>query len=182
MGTSLLPNVSVFGDFMDNVAAEIKLEGIHVLVVDDAPDNRLLVSRFLKIAGATSESASDGPQGIEKAIAGDFDVILMDIQMPVMDGYEVVEKLRSMSFDRPIIALTAHAMKSERDRCLQSGFDAYLTKPIARNELLAMIRNAVEKFAGRRSNNTTQNEDIQPDPDGQRAPQAELQNQDRIRH
>lgn len=118
----------------------VRLDGLRVLIVDDAPDNRLLVSRFLQLAGAEIETASDGAHGIGLALAGHFDVILMDIQMPSMDGYEAVRRLRAHDYTQPIIALTAHAMRHERDRCLTNGFDAYLTKPIARLDLLKTIR------------------------------------------
>ena len=165
-----------------NDGNDTRLDGIHVLVVDDAPDNRLLVSRFLKIAGAICESAPDGPQGIEKALSGKCDVVLMDIQMPAMDGYEAVAQLRSMNFRKPVIALTAHAMKSERDRCLRSGFDAYLTKPISRIELFETIRKTFEAYALRENNESNQHADIQPDPDGRPVTQEARQTQDHSRH
>jgi hypothetical protein len=165
-----------------NNSKEANLAGIHVLVVDDAPDNRLLVTRFLKIAGATSDSASDGTQGLEKAVSGKCDVVLMDIQMPVMDGYEAVSKLRSMHFDKPVIALTAHAMKSERERCLKSGFDAYLTKPIDRAELFAAIRTSFDDYTARMQSEINPHEDTRQDPDGLPAPQEVHQSRDRIQH
>ena len=115
------------------------LTGIQVLVVDDAPDNRLLISRLLALAGASVTTASNASEGISAALSGDFDVILMDIQMPGMDGYEAVKRLRSLHYARPIIALTAHAMQSDKDQCLRSGFDQYLTKPVSRPELIARI-------------------------------------------
>ena len=122
----------------------VRLDGLRILIVDDAPDNRLLVSRFLQLAGAETETASDGAHGIGLALAGHFDVILMDIQMPGMDGYEAVRRLRAHNYAKPIIALTAHAMRHERDRCLTNGFDAYLTKPIARLEMLKTIRTVAD--------------------------------------
>lgn len=122
----------------------VRLDGLRVLVVDDAPDNRLLVSRFLQLAGAETETASDGAQGIGLALAGHFQVILMDIQMPGMDGYEAVRRLRAHDYTRPIIALTAHVMRNERDKCLKNGFDAYLTKPISRSELLKTVRTVAD--------------------------------------
>lgn len=125
----------------------IRLDGISVLVVDDAPDNRLLVSRFLTLAGATTEMAEDGLDGVEKALAGKHHVVLMDIQMPGLDGYEATRKLRSSDFTTPIIALTAHAMKEERDRCMEAGCDDYLTKPINRAALLQSVLNYAQKSA-----------------------------------
>ena len=127
------------------VQTGIRLDGISVLVVDDAPDNRLLVSRFLTLAGATAEMAEDGLDGVEKALAGKHDVVLMDIQMPGLDGYEATRKLRSSDFLKPIIALTAHAMKEERDRCMEAGCDDYLTKPINRAALLQSVLNCAQR-------------------------------------
>jgi two-component system, sensor histidine kinase len=115
------------------------LTGLRVLIVDDAPDNRLLISRFLALAGAHVATASNASEGITVALSGEFDVILMDIQMPGMDGYEAVKRLRSLHYTRPIIALTAHAMQSDKEQCLRSGFDQYLTKPVSRPELIASI-------------------------------------------
>jgi CheY-like chemotaxis protein len=121
------------------------LEGLQILVVDDAADNRLLVTRFLQLAGAHTDVASDGAQGIGLALSKSFDVVLMDIQMPSMDGYEAVSRLRAHHYSSPIIALTAHAMRSERERCLTGGFDAYLTKPISRVDLLKTIRTLADR-------------------------------------
>lgn len=129
-----------------NQSFEIRLNGLRILVVDDAPDNRLLVSRFLNLAGAQTDVAADGTQGIEMARTKNFDAILMDIQMPGMDGYEAVSRLRALGFTRPIIALTAHAMRGEKERCLKNGFDAYLTKPIARLDLIKMVHLLIVNF------------------------------------
>jgi CheY-like chemotaxis protein len=124
--------------------ASMRLSGTKVLVVDDAPDNRLLVSRFLALAGAEVDVAASGSEGITLALSGQHHVILMDIQMPGMDGYEVVRRLRSLKYSTPIIALTAHAMLSEKTKCLQSGFNQYLTKPISRSLLIEMVSQMVQ--------------------------------------
>ncbi len=125
---------------------EIKvLAGVKILVVDDAPDNRILISRFLNGAGAHVEEASNGVEGVEKALAGDHEIILMDIQMPELDGYEATSQLRDQGYKRPIIALTAHAFREERDRCLQVGFTDHMTKPVDRRKLIHQIAKLVHE-------------------------------------
>lgn len=113
---------------------------IKVLIVDDSPDNRAIVSRFLKLAGADFDTAENGAIAVEKAGAQDYSMILMDIQMPVMDGYQALKKLRGDGYQKPIMALTAHAMKEEKDRCLEAGFNDYLSKPVDRQALLSLIK------------------------------------------
>jgi PAS domain S-box-containing protein len=115
------------------------LSGKKVLLVEDAPINQLLISRFLTGAGAQVEVAENGVLGVQKALAGDYAVVLMDIQMPEMDGYEATAKLREQDYKRPIIALTAHALKEDQERCLQAGCSDYLTKPIDRKLLISRI-------------------------------------------
>lgn len=166
----------------NNNEIDVRLDGIHVLIVDDAPDNRLLVTRFLKLAGAQTDSAADGSQGIERALSRPCDVVLMDIQMPQMDGYEAVARLRAMKFNKPVIALTAHAMKSERDRCLSSGFDAYLTKPISRVDLLKTIRESFDRQHGNSNSEFIPPANTQQDPDVLPALPEVHQNQDHNPH
>jgi PAS domain S-box-containing protein len=115
------------------------LKGVRVLVVDDAPDNRVLVSRFLKASGADVECASDGAEGVLKAINGHFDIVLMDIQMPGTDGFAALQQLQVLKFLKPVIALTAHAMKGDRERCLAAGFTNHLVKPIDRAALIKTL-------------------------------------------
>jgi CheY-like chemotaxis protein len=119
--------------------SECELANVSVLVVDDAPDNRELISLFLKKSGAQVECAESGLEGIRKATTQNFDVILMDIQMPGIDGVDTTKRLRAANYDRPILALTAHAMKSERDRYLRSGFNDHLSKPINQKALIDAI-------------------------------------------
>jgi CheY-like chemotaxis protein len=116
------------------------LSGLSVLVVDDAQDNRELINRFLARAGANVQMAANGAEGVSIALRSHFDAILMDIQMPVLDGYEATKRLRANLYHGPIIALTAHALKAEKDRALSEGFDAYLTKPVNRAELVKTLR------------------------------------------
>ncbi|RYZ71919.1 MAG: response regulator, partial [Proteobacteria bacterium] len=97
-----------------------QLNGIKVLLVEDAPDNQVMIKRFLSFAGGEVDIANDGEAGVAAAIIGKYDVILMDIQMPIMNGYEAAHKLRELGYKKPIIALTAHALKGERERCLEA--------------------------------------------------------------
>jgi signal transduction histidine kinase/CheY-like chemotaxis protein len=115
------------------------LNGLRLLLVEDSPDNQILIGHVLRSAGATVDVASDGAAGIDMARRQVYDVILMDLQMPVMDGYAAARVLRSELHGTPIFALTAHAMKEERVRARSAGFDRYLTKPIDREELIAAI-------------------------------------------
>jgi signal transduction histidine kinase/CheY-like chemotaxis protein len=116
--------------------AKDALVGRKVLVIDDSEDNRFLIDRVLSKQGMTVSLADNGLEGAEKARQDDFDVIVMDIQMPVMDGYTATQKIRASGFRKPIIALTAHAMKGDRTKCLEAGCDSYLTKPIRVNALI----------------------------------------------
>lgn len=122
----------------------VRLDGVKILLADDASDNRQLISRLLKMAGATVDTAVDGGEAVEKALGNHFDVILMDIQMPGTDGYEATHRLRGQGYKRPIIALTAHAMKEELERCLKAGCDHHLSKPIEYQNLLHSIRKFIQ--------------------------------------
>ncbi|MEN0059170.1 MAG: response regulator, partial [Bdellovibrio sp.] len=116
-----------------------QLSNISILLVDDVEDNRLLIQRILSRRGATLFSAANGEDGVQKALEGQHDLVLMDIQMPVMDGYTATKKLRQAGYKKPIIALTAHAMKDDRDLCLDAGCTDYLTKPVQIPSLVETI-------------------------------------------
>lgn len=117
----------------------LNLRGLKVLIVEDNPDNQMLIAMYLRKSGAIVRSANDGAQGVELALTENFDILLMDIQMPVLDGHEATKKLRLSKYNKPIIALTANAMKEEREKCMQSGFTEFLTKPIQREQLIEML-------------------------------------------
>lgn len=115
------------------------LNGVKILLVEDSPDNQLLIKYILRKSGALLEFANNGSEGIDLAFQNKYDLVLMDIQMPVMDGYQATTELRKKGFDKPIIALTAHAMKEDRARCIRAGCNSHLTKPIDAHELIQTI-------------------------------------------
>ncbi|HED52584.1 MAG TPA: response regulator, partial [Phycisphaerales bacterium] len=116
----------------------VKLNG-HILLVDDGQTNRQLIELLLRRAGAEVTTADNGHRGYTLATQNDYDLILMDMQMPIMDGYTAAEHIRNHGISTPIIALTASAMKGDRERCLEAGCNDYLTKPVDINELLSAV-------------------------------------------
>jgi len=116
------------------------LNELRILLVEDGPDNRKLISYFLEMLGAEVVCTENGQEGVEaakeaKAAGNDFDLIFMDMQMPVMDGYAAASRLRDLGHATPVIALTAHALEGDRARCIASGCSDYLTKPVTRKRL-----------------------------------------------
>jgi two-component system, sensor histidine kinase len=134
-----LPDSLGFDESAPARSPRAQLTGIRVLVVDDCLENQALIGRLLGMADADVDYASDGIDGVRKALAGKYDVVLMDIQMPQMDGHKATLELRAKGLQIPIAALTAHAMKEERERSMKAGFDDYLTKPINRQELIEAV-------------------------------------------
>ena len=115
-----------------------------MLLAEDGPDNQRLISFVLKKAGADVTLAVNGQVAYDLALAASnegtpFDVILMDMQMPILDGYEATSKLREAGYSGAIIALTAHAMASDKEKCVNAGCDDYTTKPIDRTKLVALV-------------------------------------------
>lgn len=117
----------------------LPLAGARVLLVDDSLDNQMLISSILKLLGAEVETANDGVEAIEKALGQTFDVVLMDLQMPRLGGVEATRMLRARGYQKPIVALTAHSLHEDRERCLNVGCTDYLTKPVQRSLLVQVI-------------------------------------------
>ncbi|WP_373999122.1 MHYT domain-containing protein [Bdellovibrio bacteriovorus] len=114
-----------------------------ILLAEDMPDNELLIRHFLKNSHFRVESAVNGYEVIDKAFQDNFDVILMDVQMPGLDGLEATRRLRAQGYKKPIIALTAHALPEEIDNSIAAGCDAHLTKPVNRAALLHKINDVL---------------------------------------
>jgi diguanylate cyclase (GGDEF)-like protein/PAS domain S-box-containing protein len=128
---------------------EHTLRGVRVLLVEDGPDNQRLIALHLRKAGGAVTVAENGRVALEMltttatidgalAEPASFDLIVTDMQMPEMDGYELARVLRRRGWARPIIALTAHAMTGDAERCYAAGCDAYATKPIDRDALISL--------------------------------------------
>lgn len=121
------------------VSATNQLKGKRILAAEDSRDNADLLRLFLKPTGAQIDIASDGEQAVKLSQQNSYDCILMDIQMPGMDGLEATRRLRQLGYEKPIVALTAHALVEEARKSIEAGCNIHLTKPINRHELIDNI-------------------------------------------
>jgi len=146
-----LPNEEA-GRVSASTTPGVQGRAIRVLVAEDGEDNRRLVTHHLTKAGMQTSIATNGVEAIDLALAsqrsGDpFHLILMDMQMPELDGYDATRRLRREGWRGPIVALTAHAMSGDRERCIEAGCDEYLAKPIDRRALLEMVQRLASREA-----------------------------------
>jgi PAS domain S-box-containing protein len=123
-------------------AQDLVLEGVRILVVEDNATNRMIATKMLEHLGASVETASDGYLGVERAAKGGFDLILMDVQMPGMDGLEAVRRIRELpgpAARTPVVALTANVLSHQRQQYLDAGMDGVVGKPISPAALISEI-------------------------------------------
>ena len=128
-----------------------ELKGLTVLLVEDSVDNQVLFTHYLRNMGVKVDLASDGFEGVQKAQSFAYDAILMDVQMPNLDGYDATKILRTGGLKTPIVALTAHAFKEERERALLLGFSEYLTKPLNPAILVATLKPYLPGHIGKKT-------------------------------
>ncbi|MBN2246783.1 MAG: response regulator [Candidatus Aminicenantes bacterium] len=122
----------------------IKNRDLSALVIEDNVINQKIISRILQSAGVRVDIADNGKRGIERVMSGDYNIIFMDIQMPIMTGVDAAKKIREMGIKTPIIAVTAHAMEEDRETAFSSGMDDYLTKPVSKDRVLKILK----KYSG----------------------------------
>ena len=120
---------------------------LRILLAEDTPANQKLVLHILRKRGHVVAIAGNGAEAVEMARRQSYDVVLMDVQMPIMDGFQATEAIRLLERDHqarvPIVAMTAHAMKGDRQRCLAAGMDGYIAKPINSGELIRLVESFV---------------------------------------
>ncbi|MGE0408237.1 MAG: response regulator [Amphiplicatus sp.] len=118
---------------------------LKILIADDNADGRAILERYLRRAGHEAVFVSDGKVCVDKAISEDFDLVLLDMNMPVLDGWQAAEQIRVRKTyaELPIIAFTAYAMQGDREKCLDAGCTDYLAKPID----FAKLASFLEKYA-----------------------------------
>jgi CheY-like chemotaxis protein len=128
----------------------VSVQGARVLVVDDRRDMRYLLQTFLEEAGAHVSTAANGRDALQKVDEKrELDAVVLDMQMPEMDGFAAAKRLRELGYRGKLIALTASAMTSDRERCIEAGCDEYMSKPVDRARLLELIARAASENRAR---------------------------------
>ena len=139
-------NLEVQPNSMEQLVEILTRTPASVLIAEDSDSNQALVELYFKDTACRLEFADDGRQAVQRFSEGGYDLVLMDIQMPIMDGYEATRAIRALEREQglpptPIIAVTANAFKEDRDRCMQAGCTDYLAKPISKRKLLECVVN-----------------------------------------
>ena len=128
-----------------------------VLLAEDSKDIQQLLSVYIRKLGLELDIVENGAQAVERAVNNNYDIVLMDMRMPIMDGMTAVSTLRELGYKQPIIALTANTMKKDQEQCLQAGCDEFLSKPVVREDLAS----AFARYLNNKENEEGQ-EDIEP--------------------
>ena len=138
-----IPDGNIIIDQIDESAEKLEQSAYsgHILVAEDSLPNQILIRILLEKIGFEVVTANDGNEAFQKAQDNEFGLILMDMMMPNMNGYEATAALRNAGITTPIVALTGNAMKSDREKCIKAGCDDYLAKPIDKNKLIEMLEN-----------------------------------------
>ncbi len=123
------------------------MSDVHILYIEDDPGNRMLVKRILEAEGFSVVEATDGPAGLEAAVKMQPDLILLDINLPEIDGYDLARRFRETPGLQhvPILAVTANVMQGDRERSLEAGCDGYIQKPLDVDQLPEQVRAALQK-------------------------------------
>jgi CheY-like chemotaxis protein/HPt (histidine-containing phosphotransfer) domain-containing protein len=118
---------------------QFKLAG-SILLAEDTIDNQRLISMYIHKLGAHVDIVNNGQEAVDAALSQDYDLILMDMQMPILDGMQAVTILRDKAYSKPIAALTANAMKKDMEFCMNAGCDGFLAKPVDRNQFTELLK------------------------------------------
>jgi len=131
------------------IKRETDAKKIKILLAEDNEANQFLIKVITKSQDWDITIVENGAEAIEKYKSGKYDIILMDVQMPIMNGYEATKIIRQIEFEKgmhtPIIALTAYAMKSDKDICIEAGMDDYISKPFKRQQFLETINDTLAR-------------------------------------
>jgi PAS domain S-box-containing protein len=152
----ILPNIASENKIVDHKTSDIKInlaqkKQLNILVVDDSDFNRILILEYLKNTGNIITEAENGKTAVEKAESEHFDIILMDIQMPILDGYSATKIIRQWEIDhnKPhsyIVAVTAYALPEEKKQSILAGCDLHLSKPILKEDLISILNNTIQSM------------------------------------
>ena len=165
-GMTIQPTVKI-----DEEAENIQIDGVNILLVEDNPINQEVATEILRSAGAIIELANNGKEAVEAVGLRTYDLVLMDLQMPVMGGYEATKLIRADDKNRelPIIAMTAHAMQGVEAECIAAGMNDYVSKPIDPQNLFKTIRKWAKPKDGAKKTNK-----IAPPPDASKKEESDL--------